>query len=110
MSIYENISGTKWKRSNIVKITNELDQTASIHFKEQWIIDDGVNKIKQPAGQCSDKMENPSETFNLLNPDTQEVIGSMSYQEVYIALHSLYRHVAEKRDAAAAAEISGGPQ
>ena len=110
MSIYENVSGTKWKRSNIVKITNELGQTSSIHFKEQWVIDDGTDKIIQPAGQCSDKLENPLETFNLLNPDTQEVIGSMSYQEVYIALHSLYRHVAGKRDASEAAEISGGPQ
>lgn len=109
MSIYENVSGTKWKRSNIVKIYNDLDATPSVIFKEQWVIDDGEIKMKQPAGGCSDKMENPSETFDLLNPETQEVIGSMSYQEVYVALHSLYRHVAGKRDAAAA-EISGAPQ
>lgn len=94
------VVGTKYTRSNRVKIHNPLGSTSSIVFNEENVVitDDGV--ISERAGSISESLTNPLETFDIRNPETDEVIGTMTYQEVYVALYSLYRHLADKRDSA----------
>lgn len=51
------------------------------------------SQLLQPFGDGT-------ETFNLLNPYTDEIIGTKNFKDVYDLLYSLYRHVANKRDEA----------
>ena len=88
-----------YQRSNKVIIVNELATTPEITFMEQIItsLPDG-RKIVSGQTKCSDMMSNPLEPFDLLNPETDEVIGTGKYMDAYVMLYSIYRHVADKRD------------
>lgn len=93
---------SEYQRSNKVIVMNELGGTPEITFMEQVIgtLPDGT-KVTPRTTKCADQMTNPAESFPLLNPLDDSVIGSLTYQEVYVTLYSLYRYVAAKRDAAA---------
>lgn len=90
---------SEYQRSNKVIIMNELDQTPEITFMEQILMSlpDG-RKIITGNTKCYALMENPVETFNLINPQDDTIIGEAKYVDVYVLLYSLYRYVANKRD------------
>lgn len=95
------ISGqyTEYQRSNKIIVTNDLGSIPEITFMEQIVgtLPDG-SKVTPRNTKCVDQLMNPAESFNLLNPIDDSIIGSLTYQDVYITLYSLYRHVAAKRD------------
>lgn len=98
-----NLAGTSYIRSHRVEVVNGEVEKA-IYFNEQKIInlDDG-EVIRREAGSVGSEFtaENASTEFALLNPETGEVVGApMTYQDVYVALYSLYIHLALERDAA----------
>lgn len=96
------ISGQSWQRAVRVVVENPSEGTPAITFIEERIINLPGQKITQSAGNVSEPFtpENAMEQFNLLNPETGVVIGAAAYQDVYVMLHSLYLHIAAKRDAA----------
>jgi hypothetical protein len=94
------VSATKWRRSHQVTISNPLDhpEESSITFHEQDVIVEGTDVIFTNAGGVSANFS-PVGSFNLLNPVDNSVIGTMTHQELYIALYSLYMQTATARDA-----------
>jgi len=76
--------------------------TKSITYNESVVatLPDGSQMVQDGTGQVTATMANPNEVFNLRNPDTGAVTGTMTYQALYLALYSMYLHAAEKRDAA----------
>ncbi len=96
-----NVSGTSYIRSNQVIVANPLSGTKAISFMEEQIVNlDGEQIVRQKGGiQEPFTNENVGEEFSLVNPETGDPLGSSaSYQELYIMLHSLYLHLAGKRD------------
>jgi hypothetical protein len=53
--------------------------------------------------------ENRSSAFDLLNPETNTVVGKATYADVMILLHSMYIHAAEMRDNARVEESTPPP-
>ena len=102
MSKYKqtNITGESYVRANQITIHNQLGSAPNIVFTEEQVMNVGDEQIHRPVSNCSDSMsaENASEEFNLINPQTGDVIGTSTYQEFAVMLHSLYFHVAGKRD------------
>lgn len=94
------IAGDSWVRSNRVVVENGRGGTPAITFAEERIINTASGEFAQNIGSVSEPFTNDNaiESFNLLNPETGAVIGSATYQEVYVMLHSLYMHIATKRD------------
>lgn len=98
------IGGTSWVRSNDINIRNELGGIPSILFKEEMVYTIGKDTIKCPyqtptsPGGVVAKFTNPAEAFNLVDPDTNEVVGSAKLGDFRIILHSLYLYLAKKRD------------
>ena len=96
------ISGdvSEYQRSHKVIITNELDGIPEITFMEQILtfLPDG-RKIPTGNTKCVDQLVDPLEEFILLNPNDDTILGTAHYQDTYVLLYSLYRHVAAKRDA-----------
>lgn len=92
---------SEYQRSNKVIITNELGGMPEITFMEQVLaaLPNG-QRLQVKQDKCVDQLLDPAETFNLLNPTDDSIIGTAQYQEVYVLLYSLYRHVANKRDLA----------
>ncbi len=90
----------RWVRANKIIIENPEDGFPSIKFVEEEITKLPDNtKLPQPlGGSLMDTMEDPSKIITLINPGTDEVIGSTTYMELYVILYSFYRQLATVRD------------
>lgn len=100
------VAGTSYVRAFSVQANNPLTGTKAISFMEEKVINLGDEQITRPQGGIQEPLmtENMLEEFQLVNPVDGTPIGqTMTYQQVYLALHSLYLHVATKRDVAVAA-------
>jgi len=97
------VAGESWIRAKQIVIHNPYAETQSATFLEEKVVNlsDGT-VLKNDYSGLSEIFDanNATETFDLLNPETGTVIGSATYQDVYVMLHSLYYHAAIKRDAA----------
>jgi hypothetical protein len=86
-------NGTKTIRSNKVTIINNKGEIPSIAFSQQVLaeFDDGQKMVIGVAPDATALMNDPSTTFNLINPeDNTTVLGTATYQDLYIMVYSLY--------------------
>lgn len=92
---------SEYQRANRIVITNELGGMPEITFMEQVLatLPNG-QQLQVRQDKCVDQLIDPMEQFNLLNPETDEVIGTAKYLDVYVLLYSLYRYIGNKRDSA----------
>lgn len=96
-----NVTGelVNWTRAKKVEITNEFEQLPSIKFIEEVVQSFNNQTIKKTPGRIiSTNFLNPTDTFPLLNPETNQQIGVFSKLEVYALLYSLYIHLATEAD------------
>lgn len=103
------LAGSSYVRANQVIIRNEID-AKGITFQETEVInlDNGEN-ISKSAGSLSETLtaENALTEFDLLNPETNAPTGAtMSYQDLYAAVYSLYFKLALERDAYEAEQLA----
>lgn len=93
------ITGRKRMRSYRVIASNPASGARSIQFDEEWLteLDDG-RYINEPSGSIRRDFSAPGTEFDLVHPETGAVIGSATYLNVYMLLHSLYMHLATERD------------
>jgi hypothetical protein len=98
----ENILKAK-QRSNLVVITNELDQIPQIEFMEEIATIENGNHVvsKVPVGSVKESMTNPATTYPLVHPVTGASLGTSTYEEYYMRTYSLYLSLAKRRDDAA---------
>lgn len=88
----------EWQRCRTVTISNPLGGTPVISFEEERLIQMSDGVARRAAAGCGRKF-NPTGTFPLLDPFTNEPIGpSMTHAELYVALYSLYMQTAVERD------------
>ena len=99
-----NVTGTKWTRSSGGTFGNPYQGMPSIYFSEEEVIllADGT-VVKQsigrpPQGVLGATLSDPTKVFNVLDPSTQAVVGTSTYQEVFNLIHSLYMALATERD------------
>lgn len=100
------LSGTAYTRASQVVIANPLNGVKAVSFMEEQVVNLGDEQLIRPQGGIQEPFtaENIGTEFPLLNPLDSTPVGlSMTYEQVYVALHSLYFHVAKKRDEAKAA-------
>lgn len=98
--LYNETATTIYRRSNNVTFNNELGQLPQVTFHEQYATVDGV-AIDGRAGSCALEMPaDVTEEFPLVHPLTGESLGTTSYANLHVILHSLYLHAATTRDSA----------
>jgi hypothetical protein len=93
----QSITGKTWVRSDGVTISNPYGGAPECRFSKERIteLSDGT-KVNTQLPPVSDQFLNPAEQFNLLHPLTGDVVGTATYQEVYVMLYSLFMHVEQK--------------
>lgn len=95
------IVGESWVRAYSININNPYVGVKSIHFQEEkaLLTDDG-DVLTKRIGEVSSVFDDASEPteFSLRNPESNEIVGTATYGDVYAILHSLYMHLALKRD------------
>lgn len=97
----EPLTGEKWTRANRVTINNPYDGIPFISFSEESValLSDG-RSVNTPIGSLTQEFIDPTVQFNLVHPEDGTIIGVMTYQQLYVAIHSLYIDLAQKRDLA----------
>jgi hypothetical protein len=102
------VSGTSWTRSYRVELENPLNDIPRIIFAEEdvYLINgETVTKeiIRHPVYSAQDNLSDPTVAFDILSPVDDSVVGTATYQDVYVLLYSLYQALAIRRDIAKAA-------
>ena len=95
------VAGITWQRCNRIDIRNPYEEPKFAVFVEEEITDLGNGKIvKSPVGQILADFTDPSTVVDLINPETSDSLAtSVTYQDIYVILHSLYIKLATERDA-----------
>lgn len=103
------LAGTSYVRSNSVQINNGID-SKGITFQETEVINlDNGDTMSKSAGSVSEAFtaDNALTEFSLINPETGADTGStMTYQDLYVAIYSLYFKLALERDAFEAEQLA----
>jgi hypothetical protein len=97
-----------WKRACKIEITNPITGSPSAIFSEEiaTALPDGTF-ISKHSTSLSENATDMTLTFPLLDPATGNVVGSMTYGQLYAAMYSLYLNLAAERDAEVAAINAG---
>jgi hypothetical protein len=93
-----NIQGEvkSWLRARSVVINGKIPQ---IQFSEEKISIDPLGKESHfPSEVLTQQLLDPAVEFDILNPETDEVIGISTYGQIYTILYSLYIKLAKERD------------
>lgn len=103
------LAGTSYVRSDTVTINNGIE-SKSITFNETEVINlDNGETSSRSAGSVSEAFnpENALTEISLLNPETGADTGAtMTYQDLYVAIYSLYFKLALERDAFEAEQLA----
>lgn len=97
-----NITGTKYRRAYQVTMHNGLNKPKYIRFSEEDVLLMDGETVHQQGPNISEPFteENGGTSIPLLNPEDGVPTGeTMTYQEIYGAIYSLYLHLASIRDA-----------
>lgn len=99
------VTGESWIRSNKIICKNEYEQPPTIYYQEEELFNfsDGkvVKSLYTPLNPVMETFipDNANTTFELINPETELPTGNTAtYQDLYVLIHSLYFHLAKKRD------------
>lgn len=95
------VTGTRWTRAVEVKITNYINQTPTLSFREENVIQLGDNISIERSGYMPEIVcsFDPTLPIPLINPETGKSLNKLiTHEELYVILHSLYIQQATLRD------------
>ena len=100
------VAGTSYTRGRSIYLENPLNSTPSMLIREETIINLADRVITEPAGEIRKSVDDLTVEFPIRNPATNEIIEgqTMTYQDLYVGLFSLYWKLALDRDAEVAAK------
>lgn len=104
----QNVTGSAYIRAREVAIDNPLDGPKYVRFVEERVVnlggDDRVtSRVPGIVGLVETfTQENAATAFPLMDQNGDPTGGMATYSEVYLALSSLYYHLARQRDQQAA--------
>lgn len=92
------VSGVAWQRCHTVTIENQLELPKKVNFQEEQVIDISGKIYHEWVSGCS-KDYSATASFPILDPLTGNETGqTMTHEELYVALYSLYMQTASERD------------
>lgn len=94
------LEGMKRTRSYRMIGDNPLGEAPSVTFLEEEVVTINGESTKVNAGKFSKTMTDPTVEFPLVDPTTNEPLGSSAtFGQVYALTYSLYLYLAGLRDA-----------
>lgn len=93
------VSGSVYTRAHRVIIDNRYQGTPSISFQEEEVLNVNGQIIHQQQGSLDENFTDPTTVFPMVDPTTGASLGDATYGQIYVLLHSLYLHLAARRDA-----------
>ena len=109
MTNYKELSvvGTSYVRGRSMYFENPLDNAPSVLVREEQITNLADRTVQEPSGEIRKIVTDLAVQFPILDPQSNTPIPGMmmSYQDLYVALYSLYWHLAQERDIRAQEQI-----
>lgn len=101
--------GTSWTRCARMVLENPRDLPAAMTFVEDRIVNlEGGHELTSTAGNITISLDGiMNDSFDLIDPATGAIMGSMTYDQAYRAFYSAYiaaGRKAEEEKAAAATQ------
>lgn len=100
------VQGTSYQRCRSLYFENPKGAEPSVLLREERLTNLGNTTITEAAGEIIETFKHAEfgTVVQLCNPETDEPIAGQTttFADIHVALFSLYRHLAEKRDAAVA--------
>ena len=95
------VAGITWQRCHRIDIRNPYEEPKFAVFVEEEVTElENGKVVKSPVGQILADFTDPSTIVNLINPETGDSLNSsVTYQDIYVILYSLYIKLATERDA-----------
>ena len=94
----DQISG--WQRSPQIRILNRYQADRRVVFDEEILVVAGDTLITTPTGGLEESLTTlAGETIPRLNPETNEVIGTVDVPMMEVDVYSIYMFLAARRDA-----------
>jgi hypothetical protein len=93
--------GSSWVRAYELTVYNPYDSDIkSVEFYEERVVNLGDTVVFNKIGSAGKSITNAQllDTFPILDVQTGEATGTMTYLQLYQALHSLYIATALERD------------
>lgn len=100
-TVTETSSKTLYEYAYGIDIHNPLNKTPVISFKTAMVERDnetGEEVLLEMKRRLSETYTG-NEAFNLVHPSTGDIVGQMDYDTIFLAMYSLFFHVASKEDA-----------
>lgn len=95
----EKVTGKRWRRAVRVTILNPYMGVPTVAVDEEQVTEIDGHAKAAPTETLTTSVDLAAKV-DLINPDTGEPLGvSVSHQDMYVALYSLYRQLAAARDA-----------
>jgi hypothetical protein len=79
-----------YRRSGSGYFYNGVVPQITFNIDEITILPDKSTYTKEGIDSLTVSMGTPNQIFNLLNPETNEVIGTAKFQDVFLMLYSLF--------------------
>ena len=96
------VTGSQYQRGRSLYFENPLGVAPSLLVREERVINLANRQILEPAGEIRKTVDDLSVQFALRDPESGEETGEqLTFQDVYVALYSVYWHLANERDVAA---------
>lgn len=94
----ELVTGKRWRRAARVTILNAYMSPATVSFDEEEVTE-LEGKVATRGTETLSMVVDLAAQVPLMNPETGEPLGvSIAQRDVYVALYSVYRMLAEQRD------------
>lgn len=102
------VAGTSYTRGRSIYMENPLGSTPSLLVREETVINLADRVITEHSGEIRKVVDDLTVEFPIRNPATNEIIEgqTMTYQDLYVGLFSLYWSLALNRDAEEAAKAA----
>jgi len=94
------VKGTSYTRGRSLYFENPLNATPGLLIREEQVTNLDGRTIFEPAGEILKAVTDLSIRFPIIDPLTNQPVpdADMSYQDLYVAMYSLYWHLALERD------------
>lgn len=95
------VAGTSHVRGRSLYFENPLGGTPAVLVREEQVTSLSDRVVCEPCGEIRKDVTDLSVTFPVIDPQTNAPVSgaTMTYQDLYVALYSLYWHLAQERDA-----------
>ena len=95
------VTGTSYTRGRSMYFENPSDGIPSLLVREEQVTTLADRTLFEPCGEIRKAVTDFSVSFPLRDPSTSGIIpgATMTYQDLFVGLYSLYWHLAQERDA-----------